>query len=140
MEIHQTASRPRSRSEVYLRPSSAISQTSQEKHEFAHGGYCRYPSRGIITTSVTPTASETTPASRGPLKPPAEVDVLKELRSRYKLDLTPTVQQYRVSTDVAGYKLTADLMKPRNKSSYLSYGVSHELKASLNLQGVGEDG
>jgi len=133
MEIHQTASRPRSRSEVYLRPSSAISQTSQEKHEFANGGYCRYGTRGIITTSVTPSASETAPVSRVPLKPAAEVDILKELRSRYQLDLSPTVQQYRVSTDVAGYKLTADLMKPRNKDCYLSYGVSHVLEAFLKL-------
>eukprot|EP00210_Caulerpa_lentillifera_P004865 g4643.t2 len=123
MEVSQTASRPRSRSQVLKRYSKTQSQGSRETPEFLQGDRCRSVSRNTVTTSVTPTSSETVPIQRAATNTSQEQDVLREIQKRYKIDPIPTIQQFRVSKTVAGYKLTADVMKPRNEVPYLSLGM-----------------
>lgn len=121
MEVRQTASRPRSRSEV-LQSGKQRSATSKTSIEVYTGGDCNSRnSRSANSASVTPSSSEAVPRPNS--NSTREPDALDELWKRYHLDAIPTIQQYRVAGRVAGYKMTADLMKPRDERPYLSLGV-----------------
>lgn len=123
MEVRQTASRPRSRSEALLsgKPRSATSKTGIEAYT---GGDCSSRNiRSANSNSVTPSSSSDT-IPRQNTNSTREPDALDELWKRYSLDVIPTIQQYRVAGRVAGYKLTADFMKPRDDRHYVSLGVS----------------
>lgn len=144
MEVRQTASRPRSRSEFFQlgKPRSSTSKTGVEF--YTGGDSSSRNSRSANSSSVTPSSSDAIP--RQSTNSTREPDALDELWKRYRLDAIPTIQQYRVAGRVAGYKMTADLMKPRDDPPYLSLGVSKSINSScfdrlccLDQMKMGED-
>eukprot|EP00210_Caulerpa_lentillifera_P002732 g2612.t1 len=133
VEIRQTASRPRSRSEIFCSGLPRAQSTKESIETYpGRGGESRSSRRSNASNSIASNSSETAQNDRcGGGGTTSEQDALKDLQERYNIDAVPTVQQYRVAGKAAGYRITADLMKPRNERPYVSFGVKLKNDAAV---------